>query len=228
MGRRVAALQLPVPALPQHGHDVRRAAYRAVADPACRPDKSEVIHTAYLRPGLSPEERAKAVDMAPWICETVVDGEDFWVAGRTEPGVRTGLLDTVVFGRNEPAPQHLHRGFAAALATPTTRSARCSPTSARCSACPTPGRTPRSCAMPATRLTCWGTGYGSARPSPAASIGATALERVYDQPARRGRGPRAVRAVAPRRRDCPVSPGSAHCHLTEKDLGSLAPLRWGQ
>ena len=80
------------------------------------PDTSEVIHTAYLRPGLSPEEHAKAVDMAPWICETVVDGEDFWVAGRTEPGIRTGLLDTVVFGRNEPAPQHLHRGFAAALA----------------------------------------------------------------------------------------------------------------
>jgi choline monooxygenase len=78
-------------------------------------DVSEVLHTAYLRPGLSPEERSKAVDMAPWICEKVVDGEDFWVAGRTEPGVRTGLLDMVVFGRNEPAPQHLHRGFAAAL-----------------------------------------------------------------------------------------------------------------
>jgi phenylpropionate dioxygenase-like ring-hydroxylating dioxygenase large terminal subunit len=76
---------------------------------------SEVVHTAYLRPGLSDEERAKAVDMAPWICETVVDGEDFWVAGRTEPGIRTGLLDTVMFGRNEPAPQHLHRGFLAAL-----------------------------------------------------------------------------------------------------------------
>jgi choline monooxygenase len=79
------------------------------------PDRSEVIHTAYLRPGLSEAERAKVVDMAPWICETVVDGEDFWVAARTEPGVRTGLLETVVFGRNEPAPQHLHRGFAIAL-----------------------------------------------------------------------------------------------------------------
>lgn len=76
---------------------------------------SQVLHTAYLRPGLSEEERAKVVDMAPWICETVVDGEDFWVASRTEPGVRSGLLDTVIFGRNEPAPQHLHRGFAAAL-----------------------------------------------------------------------------------------------------------------
>jgi phenylpropionate dioxygenase-like ring-hydroxylating dioxygenase large terminal subunit len=78
-------------------------------------NSSEVIHTSYFRPDLSEEELAKAVEMAPWICETVVDGEDFWVAGRTEPGVRTGLLDTVVFGRNEPAPQHLHRGFAAAL-----------------------------------------------------------------------------------------------------------------
>jgi phenylpropionate dioxygenase-like ring-hydroxylating dioxygenase large terminal subunit len=79
------------------------------------PDKSEVLHTAYLRPGLSDEEKAKAVDMAPWICETVVDGEDFWVAGRTEPAVRTGLLGTVVFGRNEPAPQHLHRGYLEAV-----------------------------------------------------------------------------------------------------------------
>ena len=80
------------------------------------PSTSEVIHTAYLRPGLTDEERAAVTDRAPWICETVVDGEDFWVAGRTEPGVRTGLVDTVVFGRNEPALQHLHRGFATALA----------------------------------------------------------------------------------------------------------------
>ena len=79
-------------------------------------DRSLVVHTAYQRPGLAEEEQAKLVEMAPWICDTVVDGEDFWVAGRTEPGIRTGLLGTVVFGRNEPAPQHLHRGFDAALA----------------------------------------------------------------------------------------------------------------
>jgi choline monooxygenase len=76
---------------------------------------SEVVHTAYMRPGLPDEERARLAEMAPWICETVVDGEDFWVAGRTEPGLRTGLVDTVVFGRNEPALQHLHLGFASAL-----------------------------------------------------------------------------------------------------------------
>jgi phenylpropionate dioxygenase-like ring-hydroxylating dioxygenase large terminal subunit len=78
-------------------------------------DRSIVLHTAYERPGLPPEEHAKLVDMAPWICETVVDGQDFWVAGRATAGLRTGLTGTVVFGRNEPAPQHLHRGFSAAL-----------------------------------------------------------------------------------------------------------------
>jgi phenylpropionate dioxygenase-like ring-hydroxylating dioxygenase large terminal subunit len=76
---------------------------------------SEVVHTSYMRPDLSDSERATFAEQAPWICETVVDGEDFWVAARTEPGVRTGLLDTVLLGRNEPAPQHLHRGFAEAL-----------------------------------------------------------------------------------------------------------------
>jgi choline monooxygenase len=79
-------------------------------------DRSAVIHSTYLRPGLSEEETAKLVDMAPWICDTVVDGEDFWVAGRTEPGLSTGLVDTVVLGRNEVALQHLHRGFEEVLA----------------------------------------------------------------------------------------------------------------
>lgn len=78
--------------------------------------RSEVLHTTYLRPDLTDEQRAAAEEQIPWICTTVVDGEDFWVAARTEPGLSTGMLETVVFGRNEPAPQHLHRGFAAALA----------------------------------------------------------------------------------------------------------------
>jgi choline monooxygenase len=79
------------------------------------PGTSEVVHTAYMRPGLPQAEQDRLAEMAPWICESVVDGEDFWVAGRTEPGLRTGLVDTVVFGRNEPALQHLHRGFELAL-----------------------------------------------------------------------------------------------------------------
>jgi phenylpropionate dioxygenase-like ring-hydroxylating dioxygenase large terminal subunit len=78
--------------------------------------RSEVLHTTYLRPDLTDEQRAVAIEQIPWICGTVVDGEDFWVAGRTEPGLSTGVIETVIFGRNEPAPQHLHQGFAAALA----------------------------------------------------------------------------------------------------------------
>jgi len=77
--------------------------------------RSEVLHMAHFRPGLPEEEAAKLADMAPWICQAVVDAEDFWVAGRTEPGIQSGLVATAVFGRNEPAPQHLHRGFLAAL-----------------------------------------------------------------------------------------------------------------
>ncbi|MDZ7675409.1 MAG: SRPBCC family protein [Acidimicrobiales bacterium] len=79
------------------------------------PDTSAVVHSTYVRPGLPEAEADKLTEMAPWICDTVVDGEDFWVAARTEPGIRTDLIDTVVFGRNEPAPQHLHRGFDAVV-----------------------------------------------------------------------------------------------------------------
>jgi choline monooxygenase len=79
------------------------------------PAASKVLHTTYVRPDLSEAELDKYAKMAPWICETVVDGEDFWVAGLTEPNVRTGVLEKVIFGRNEPAPQHLHRGFEAAI-----------------------------------------------------------------------------------------------------------------
>ncbi len=79
------------------------------------PRRCEVLHMAYVRTGIPDGEVKTLTDMAPWICRAVVDGEDFWVAGRTEPGLSAGLLDKVVFGRNEPAPQHLHRGFLAAL-----------------------------------------------------------------------------------------------------------------
>lgn len=85
-------------------------------------NECEVLHTVYVRKGISEVEREKLTEMAPWICEKVVDGEDFWVAGRTEPGIRTGMLDKVVFGKNEPAPQHLHRGYETVLAESRTRS----------------------------------------------------------------------------------------------------------
>jgi len=74
-----------------------------------------------VRPGLPQEVRDKAEEQIQWICKGVVDTEDFWVAGQTEPGLSTGVMPSVVFGRNEPALQHLHRGFAQELAAARQR-----------------------------------------------------------------------------------------------------------
>jgi choline monooxygenase len=76
---------------------------------------SEVLHAAYLRPDLTPQEHSLALDQMPWICSAVVDAQDFWVAARTEPGIRTGISNTVMLGRNEPTLQHLHRSFLSVL-----------------------------------------------------------------------------------------------------------------
>jgi phenylpropionate dioxygenase-like ring-hydroxylating dioxygenase large terminal subunit len=82
---------------------------------------SRVLHTAYVRPDLPQAARDKAEEQIAWICKGVVDKEDFWVAARTEPGISTGILKTVVFGRNEPALQHLHRAFSAELQSARAR-----------------------------------------------------------------------------------------------------------
>lgn len=79
------------------------------------PDRSEVLHSAYLRPDLSVSERRDLAQFASWVCDTVVDGEDFWIAARTEPGIRSGLSASCVIGRNEPGVQHAHRQIAEAL-----------------------------------------------------------------------------------------------------------------
>lgn len=78
-------------------------------------DHSEVLHSAYVHPNLTAVERADLAGFATWVCDTVVDGEDFWVAERTEPGIRSGLAGDCVIGRNEPGVQHSHAQIAAAL-----------------------------------------------------------------------------------------------------------------
>jgi ring hydroxylating enzyme alpha subunit len=79
------------------------------------PSTSAVVHTSYAPPALPQSERDRIAEFTKWICTTVNDEEDFWIAARTEPGIRTGLTRTVVLGRNEPALQHLHRGYDQAL-----------------------------------------------------------------------------------------------------------------
>ncbi len=121
VGRPVPAFQLPVLAVSQRVPELRSAATSSCGRSSrWAPIAPRCCTWPISGPGCPSEESAKLAEMAPWICQAVVDGEDFWVAGRTEPGIQTGLVDTAVFGRNEPAPQHLHRGFLAALAEEPT------------------------------------------------------------------------------------------------------------
>lgn len=87
------------------------------------PTSCQVLHTAYVRPDLDEAARKKASEQIDWICKGVVDAEDFWVAGRSSAGMATGVMPNVVFGRNEPALQHLHRSFHEVLAAARVRAA---------------------------------------------------------------------------------------------------------
>ena len=45
-------------------------------------------------------------------CEDIVNAEDLWITGQSEPGLRApGSPGYVVFGRNEPVVQHFHTRF---------------------------------------------------------------------------------------------------------------------
>jgi phenylpropionate dioxygenase-like ring-hydroxylating dioxygenase large terminal subunit len=78
-------------------------------------DETVVWHTGLVPPwhAMSDDERTRLADVVQWTCETVVDGQDFRLAERSTAGLRS--LDTIVLGRNEPAPQHIHRAYATAL-----------------------------------------------------------------------------------------------------------------
>jgi choline monooxygenase len=65
------------------------------------------IHHAYHKdPPSSDEERKALEEQVLWACQTVVDGEDYAIAERTEPGLHSpSAPKTLVFGRNEPVMQ---------------------------------------------------------------------------------------------------------------------------
>ncbi len=45
----------------------------------------------------------------------IVEGEDYAQASLVQRSLATGLQQDVIYGRNEPALQHLHRGLSAAV-----------------------------------------------------------------------------------------------------------------
>ncbi len=85
--------------------------------PGSRPDEGYGIHAVYVRPQpQTGEERAKLDEAVRFGCEDIVNAEDLWITGQSEPGLRApGSPGYVVFGRNEPVVQHFHTRFRAQI-----------------------------------------------------------------------------------------------------------------
>jgi phenylpropionate dioxygenase-like ring-hydroxylating dioxygenase large terminal subunit len=83
--------------------------------PGRAPDEGYAIHAVYVAEEPRTDEERKKLDEAiTFGCETVVTGEDLWIAGQSALGFRApARSDHVVFGRNEPVVQHFHRCFEA-------------------------------------------------------------------------------------------------------------------
>jgi phenylpropionate dioxygenase-like ring-hydroxylating dioxygenase large terminal subunit len=67
------------------------------------------LHHAYHKnPPVSDEEKKALEEQVLWACQTVVDGEDYAIATRTEPGLHSpSAPKTLIFGRNEPVMQRM-------------------------------------------------------------------------------------------------------------------------
>ncbi len=81
--------------------------------PGSKPDGGHGIHAVYVRhQPETDEERAKLDESVRFGCEDIVNAEDLWITGQSEPGLRApGSPGYVVFGRNEPVVQHFHARF---------------------------------------------------------------------------------------------------------------------
>ncbi|HUJ65919.1 MAG TPA: SRPBCC family protein, partial [Acidimicrobiales bacterium] len=78
--------------------------------PGRHPGEGHGIHAVYVaeRPRTE-EERTDLDEAVRFGCEDIVNGEDLWITGRSEPGLRAPASPGyVLFGRNEPVVQHFH------------------------------------------------------------------------------------------------------------------------
>jgi phenylpropionate dioxygenase-like ring-hydroxylating dioxygenase large terminal subunit len=71
-------------------------------------NEAVALHYAYRREAPAPEEAAAVEESVRWACQTVVDGEDYWMCSTIDPGLRAPVApDSFLIGRNEPVLQHL-------------------------------------------------------------------------------------------------------------------------
>jgi nitrite reductase/ring-hydroxylating ferredoxin subunit len=67
-----------------------------------------VLHFLHPEPPGNDDERAAREQMADWL-RNVVDREDYQVGLQVQRGLLSGLLDDVIFGRNERGNQYVHK-----------------------------------------------------------------------------------------------------------------------
>jgi hypothetical protein len=60
------------------------------------------------------EQREVIANIMQNFCDVIRD-EDYTVASRSQVGADSGLIDHLLFGRNEPALHHYHNTFRAEL-----------------------------------------------------------------------------------------------------------------
>ena len=64
------------------------------------------------------ERRALSLAASMEVFDSTVEQEDYLMGETTQKAAESGLLDRVIFGRNEPALHHYHNTFRAALGQP--------------------------------------------------------------------------------------------------------------
>jgi phenylpropionate dioxygenase-like ring-hydroxylating dioxygenase large terminal subunit len=84
--------------------------YRMCPDPE-RTDRSLVYQSVYLEREPANESDQANRDAVLERLRTVIVGEDFAVAEASQAAFASGLMDEVVYGRNEPALHHYHHAF---------------------------------------------------------------------------------------------------------------------
>ncbi|MEJ2533076.1 MAG: aromatic ring-hydroxylating dioxygenase subunit alpha [Halioglobus sp.] len=68
-----------------------------------------------------------SVEASREIFRSTIEEEDYAMGVSTQRAVESGLLDHLIFGRNEPALHHFHRGYREVLGMPPLRQAESSP-----------------------------------------------------------------------------------------------------
>ena len=71
-------------------------------------ENTTILHFLHPTPPENEEDSAARIEMADWL-RNVVQEEDYNVGLKLQQGLETGLMKSVLFGRNERGNQYFHR-----------------------------------------------------------------------------------------------------------------------